>query len=770
MNQYCAMDFSLKKTFKSHGSSKHMRKISAGSVEDTSHEELPILNDHHTRAATTSDLPDHRKEVIVKIDEGSSSVVSDSAREVDPTKHHVGKIWGENSIDLWTEDERSNTAAGSGGFQFAQKGRQTATPEEDPPTKLIGQFLNKQRGGGGGGDVSLDMDLEMDELQKPPLAESPRISQTSRELKVSFQSPAPSDLPDMPNDSVRRRNRDSVVEDERRRSDRLSSGGADVLKCTSNKSFRREMSFQNNNKSDLLRMKTKSRLMDPPEGWDDGRVPKSGPMRSGMLGKGGGDDDDDDPFLEEDLPDEYKNVNFNALTFLQWLSLVLIIAALVCSLCIRVLRQMYLWKLKLWKWEVLILVSICGRLVSGWVIKIMVFFVERNFLLRKRVLYFVYGIRKPVQNCIWLGFVLLAWHFMLIRKVEEETNNKTLEYVTKGLLCLLIGVLLWLVKTLVVKVLASSFHVRSYFDRIQDALFNQYVIQTLSGRPLIEVQNAEDEEERFADEVRKLQSAAGVTMSSDLRSNAFPSARIGRAVGSGSGRSGPLIAASGGLAAKSSKFPRPTMSKKSEEASITIDHLHRLNPRNVSAWNMKRLMNIVRKGHLTTLDEQILDTTEPDEGDTKIKSEVEAKAAAKQIFRNVARPGSKYICMEDLLRFMGEEEALKTMSLFEGSSETRRIRKTSLKNWVVNCFRERRALALTLNDTKTAVNRLRIVVDVLVGIVIVIIWLLVLNIVTSENIVFATSQLVVVAFVFGKFPSLPVSNSIKISHTFVSLV
>ncbi|KAL6195389.1 hypothetical protein ACLB2K_031008 [Fragaria x ananassa] len=727
MNQ-CPMDFSLKKSFKSHGSSKHMRKISAGSAEDNSHEQLPILTDNHSQPLSA----DHRKEVIVKIDEGSSS---DNVREVvDRAKHH--------GIDFWSEgDGRTVAAAGSGGFHFTQRGKQM-TPEEDPPTRLIGQFLNKQRGSAGGGDVSLDMDLEMDELQQPPLAESPM---TSRELKVSFQSQAPSDLPDTPNYSVRRRNRDSVVEEERRRNSRLSNGGADVVKCLSNKSFRREVSFHNNNKSDLLRIKTRSRLMDPPEGYDDGRVPRSGPMKSGMLGKGC-DDDDDDPFLEEDLPDEYRRVKFNALTLLQWLSLVLIIAALVCTLCIRVLRQKYLWKLMLWKWEVLILVSICGRLVSGWVIKILVFFVERNFLLRKRVLYFVYGIRKPVQNCIWLGFVLTAWHFMLIRKVEEETNNKTLEYVTKGLLCLLIGVLLWLVKTLIVKVLASSFHVRSYFDRIQDALFNQYVIQTLSGRPLIEVQNAEDEE-RLNDEVRKLQSIAGTTMPPDLRSNAFPSARIGRAV---SGRSGMLIAGSGGLTAKSGKFPRPTMSKKSEEqAGITIDHLHRLNPKNVSAWNMKRLMNVVRKGHLTTLDEQILDSTEPDEGDTQIRSEVEAKAAAKQIFRNVAKPGSKHISLEDLLRFMGEEEALKTMSLIEESSETRKIRKTSLKNWVVNCFRERRALSLTLNDTKTAVNRLRIVVDVLVGIVILVIWLLVLNIVTSENLVFATSQLVVVAFVFG---------------------
>ncbi|KAL6209194.1 hypothetical protein ACLB2K_020137 [Fragaria x ananassa] len=684
--------------------------------------------------SAAADSSADRREVIVKIDEGGGS---GTGKEADTAKHGGG-IWPESSVDFWKDDESNG-----GGFQFeksAAKKTEEEKKEEDPPSKLIGQFLHKQRASG---DLSLDMDLEMDELRPhdlPPVAESPRNSRTSKEIKVSFQSL------DAESESVRRRHKDSVDE-ERRRSSQLSNGGADVIRCTSNASFRREPSFQN--RSDLLRLKTKSRLMDPPEGWEEGpgRVPRSGLMRSGMLGRGGGEDEEDDPFVEEDLPDEYKRANFNALTLVQWLSLVLIIGALACTLSIRVLREKNLWKLKMWKWEVLILVSICGRLVSGWMIRLMVFFVERNFILRKRVLYFVYGIRKAVQNCIWLGLVLMGWHFLLIRKVEKETNTRILEYVSKVLLCLLIGGLIWLVKTLVVKVLASSFHVRSYFDRIQDALFNQYVIQTLSGRPWIEIQKGEDEEERLADEVRKLQNA-GATMPPDLKANALPpSGNIGKPVGNGSGRSGRLIAASGGLVGKSGNVSKP-LSKKSEEVGITIGHLHRLNPKNVSAWNMKRLMNIVRNGHLTTLDEQILDSTK-DEGDTQIRSEVEAKAAAKKIFCNVARPGSKHIYLEDLLRFMEEDVALKTMSLFEGASESKRISKTLLKNWVVNCVRERRALALTLNDTKTAVNRLRRVVDVLVSIVIIVIWLLVLGIVTSANIVYATSQLVIVAFIFG---------------------
>lgn len=36
------------------------------------------------------------------------------------------------------------------------------------------------------------------------------------------------------------------------------------------------------------------------------------------------------------------------------------------------------------------------------------------------------------------------------------------------------------------------------------------------------------------------------------------------------------------------------------------------------------------------------------------------------------------------MRFMREDEALKTISLFEGASENKRISKSALKNWVVS--------------------------------------------------------------------------------------
>ncbi|XP_059643849.1 mechanosensitive ion channel protein 6-like [Cornus florida] len=724
------MDFSssMKKSFRSHGSYNHSRKISAGGGDDIHHEEQPILSDHEDKTVTV-DLDD-RQEVIVKIDGGD---------QVEPTASGR-KIWRESSYEFWKDGDGGEDDDGEG-FQF-QRQRGVV---EDPPSKLIEQFLSKQREAGGDTLLDMDFEMDMDELNRnsctrnsPPLPESPidknpsdhRVS-NSKEVKVSFQELS-SNLVDIESEHLEKQCKESSDEDEHKKGTQCDG---EVLRCTS---FKRRPT--------MMRMKTRSRLIDQPEHPDprSGRMGKSGQLRSGMIGKASGmvgkqtDEEEEDPLFDEDIPEEYKRANLSAVTLLQWVSLVFIVAGLSCALSIPRLKGQKLLGLQLWKWEVLVLVLICGRLVSGWGIRIVVFFVERNFLLRKRVLYFVYGVRKAVQNCIWLGLVLIAWHSIFDEKVERETKSKFLQYVNKILLCLLMGTLFWLVKTLMVKVLASSFHVSTFFDRIQESLFNQYVIETLSGPPLVEIQNTREEEERTIVEIRKLQSA-GVNVPPDLRDTAFLPNKSGRVVGSGGLQKTSRAA--------SIRYSQPTPKK--QEEGISIDLLHRLNPKNISAWSMKRLMKIVRHGFLTTLDEQILDSTQDNESNTQIRSEFEAKVAARKIFRNVAMHGSKFIYLEDLMHFMQEDEALKTISLMGGSSESKKISKSSLKNWVVNAFIERRALALTLNDTKTAVNRLHQMVNVLVGIIVMIVSLVILGIATSKFLLFLSSQVVVVAFVFG---------------------
>ncbi|XP_060173518.1 mechanosensitive ion channel protein 6-like [Lycium barbarum] len=464
-------------------------------------------------------------------------------------------------------------------------------------------------------------------------------------------------------------------------------------------------------KSSLLVNRTKSRLMDPPE--QDQRS-QNVAMKSGVLLKDSKieeeEEEEEDPFSGEDLPEEYKKVKFSTLTVLQLVSLVVIIAALVCSVIFRVLREKKAFGLELWKWEVMILVLICGRLFSGCVIRLVVFLVELNFLLRKRVLYFVYGLRTSVQNCIWLSLVLIAWQCIFNNKVDKMTGGKVLPYVSSIWICLLVGTYIWLLKTILVKVLAMSFHVSAFFDRIRESLFNQYVIETLSGPALVEIDQPEHEEEE-----------------------------------KGTPRKTPMSATP-----RSSAFSRVISEKeKGEKGGITIDHLHRLNQKNISAWNMKRLINMVRNGVLSTLDEKLLESTHEDESAVQITSEKKAKAAAQQIFSNVAKPGSKFIYLEDLMRFLREDEALKTVRLIEGGTETGGISKRALKNWAVNAFRERRALALSLNDTNTAVNKLHQMLNVLVAIIIIIIWLLIFRVATTHFLVFLSSQMLLVVFIFG---------------------
>ncbi|KAL5856183.1 hypothetical protein ACOSQ3_006017 [Xanthoceras sorbifolium] len=765
---------SLKKSFKSHGSYKNPRRTTSAS----SHEELPILLDHHEQnnIAAVDSTSSSPGEVMIKIDGSDSvSIIRDDGDDNPSNNNNNNTVSRDSSYQFWEDKEeeekkKSNNynnvkkEEGIGGsFEFMQQ-------REDPPSKLIGQFLEKQRSNTAG-EIALDMDLEMEELRRNNnnryhQSQSSFVSPLtqSRELRVSFD-PTTSVEKSVSAESVRRRydssnkmqgspeDQSSSQQPEDDHEDEDVEEEEEVVRCTSNASFSRNHSNLSIRSSLLTKIKTRSRLHDPPPEeiieLKSDRVQKSGPIgRSGLLSKAGGGgggggvvDEDDDSLLFEDLPEEFRRNNLSLLTLMQWISLILIITALVCSLSIQDLKKKSLWQLKLWKWEVMILVLICGRLVSGWGIRLIVFFIERNFLLRKRVLYFVYSLRKPVQNCLWLALVLIAWGILFDKKVERQTQSVFLRYITKILICLLMGTLLWLVKTLMIKVLASSFHVSTYFDRIQESLFYQYVIETLSGPPLIEIQRNDEEMERTAAEVYKLQSA-GAVLPPDLREAAFAHAiNSGKVVGKSMRQ------------LKSIKLSRAMSSKKVVgDNGISMDHLHKMNHKNVSAWNMKRLMNMVRYGSLSTLDEHIWHgaaSTHEDESTKQIKSEYEAKAAARKIFLNVARRGSKYIYFEDLLRFMEEDEALKTMSLFEGAAEHRRISKTSLKNWVVNAFRERRALALTLNDTKTAVNKLHKIVNVVVAIIIIVISLIILEIATSQFLLFVSSQLVLVAFVFG---------------------
>lgn len=312
------------------------------------------------------------------------------------------------------------------------------------------------------------------------------------------------------------------------------------------------------------------------------------------------DDDDEDVYKTADLKERQeaskKKRKVKVTLLIEWVLFVWIVGFLILSLTLHELEKKLVWGLELWKWGVLVLVIFCGRLVTEWFINVLVFLIEKNFLLKKKVLYFVYGLKNSVQVFIWIGLILLAWGLLFNRGVRRSRGTtKVLNYVTRGLASCLIGAAIWLLKNLFIKLLASSFQCNRFFDRIQESLIHQYVLRVLSGPPLMEM-----------------------------------AARVGKTPSTGQ------------LSFRNVKKEKGEEKQKGKEEVIDVDKLKKMKPEKVSYWTMKGLVDVIRVTGLTTISDILEDEEDGDaQKDEEITSEWEAKAAASRIFHNVAKPGSK---------------------------------------------------------------------------------------------------------------------------------
>ncbi|XP_024980652.1 mechanosensitive ion channel protein 10-like isoform X1 [Cynara cardunculus var. scolymus] len=473
--------------------------------------------------------------------------------------------------------------------------------------------------------------------------------------------------------------------------------------------------------------KAKSRLVEPavPSNWKMGndkvsttaspsqktQTPKVSPPitpRTPLIVTPKEEDDDEDVYYTNALQANQKGKppkKFKVLFLLEFSLLLCITIVLILSRTVDKMTSWEIWRLLLWRWCVLVLAIFCGRLCSEWFTDAIVFLIERKFLLKKKVLYFVYSLQKSVRVFIWLGLILLTWGLLINHGVQRTRDTtKVLNYITRGIASTLVGAGAWILKTLFVKILASSFHVTVFFDRIQESIFHQYVLQTLSGPPLME-----DSENMSGSH-------------STTRQLSFKSGTK-----------------NGG--------------EKKKEKVINVQKLKKMKREKVSAWTMRGLIKVIRKSGFSTLSDALdasEDAAEQDEQkDGTITSEWEAQNAGYTIFTNVAKHGHKYIEEDDLLRFMDEDDVKKVFSLFQGAVETGKIKRKPFSNWVVNVYKERKFLALSLNDTKTAIEELNKLVSGLTVIVLIIVWLLLMGLATTELLLFISSQLLLGVFMFG---------------------
>jgi hypothetical protein len=172
--------------------------------------------------------------------------------------------------------------------------------------------------------------------------ETIEVNKISRESPCSDYQASSETFMVARSESVRRRNKDLSDQENRQRSS--SSDREEVLRCSSNVSFQR--GSRDSWRSVISN--TKSRLIDPPE------EPCQSSERVVNSGRVLEEDKDYEDSDIEDIPQEYKRQKFSKLTLLQWVGLILIIAALVCSLWIPIIKKQTMWDLPLWKWEIVV--------------------------------------------------------------------------------------------------------------------------------------------------------------------------------------------------------------------------------------------------------------------------------------------------------------------------------------------------------------------------------------------------------------------------------
>lgn len=246
-----------------------------------------------------------------------------------------------------------------------------------------------------------------------------------------------------------------------------------------------------------------------------------------------------------------------------------------------------------------LLVIVSCRLVTKSLINALLFLIERNSSLRQKFMYYVHGLRIIIRVFVWLSLFLLV-RILLFRhgvKSSKETT-KILNYVTRVLASSLVGAALWCLKSFSVLLLAVSFQPKRFFNPIQETIFHQYLIQTLSGPPLMDINE-------------------------QVRSEAF------------------------GMSAGKEKYV------------IDVRKLKKIKRQKISAWTMKKLIDVARSSKLSVFSNQLEECAEEEEDDEdgeifknandksdeelqmykSIKSEFEAKSAANYIFKNVADTG-----------------------------------------------------------------------------------------------------------------------------------
>ncbi|CAH2037171.1 unnamed protein product [Thlaspi arvense] len=191
-----------------------------------------------------------------------------------------------------------------------------------------------------------------------------------------------------------------------------------------------------------------------------------------------------DEFDESQLVVDEEKKRFSVCSYLKWVFVAAISVLLALTLAISYLREKVIWGNCLWKWELSVLLVTGSRLACGTMVRVIVCHLHIRFRSCNRFLYVVYKIQHMVRRSLVAWLVVTAW-WIVFGHLEVILRNQVLIAIDKFLISCAIFLSLWAMKSVSVMSLAAWFHMSAYHEKILESLFYGYVLEVLSGLPVV---------------------------------------------------------------------------------------------------------------------------------------------------------------------------------------------------------------------------------------------------------------------------------------------
>ncbi|GAB4833663.1 hypothetical protein Ancab_031908 [Ancistrocladus abbreviatus] len=136
--------------------------------------------------------------------------------------------------------------------------------------------------------------------------------------------------------------------------------------------------------------------------------------------------------------------------------------------------------LRAWRWIVLVMETVCGLTVIRTITFAIIWLITKHPIigLCKYTAFFAWGMKTNFDVAVWFGLVFLSWLFWFKPNIKPHTSQ-ALWYTTMTLLCLWLGAVFWLLKTLLILRLEAKLHFYGSYGQIRKAILDLHGIRII---------------------------------------------------------------------------------------------------------------------------------------------------------------------------------------------------------------------------------------------------------------------------------------------------